>query len=93
MLFEITKLKSKGRFKTFRIESDLEMLKARIDNDKGIIIVRLIEDGEKSTIVWKLNNDKMLSQSGSWDHLQKYSISTKSIMKEKRELSTIEKIV
>ena len=83
MIFEITKQKSKGRFKTFHIECELETLKARIERDRGIVIVRLIEDGESSTIVWKLNKDKILSQSGSWKHLWKYSITTREIMNSK----------
>ena len=89
MIFEITRQHTKGRLTTFKVDYTLEQLRDRLDRDYRILIVREVFEGiSEAPIVWKLNKDKILSQAGSWQHLQKYSVSTKSIMKVKRESLT-----
>ena len=73
MLFEITKQNSKGRIKTFTVEASLEYIKHRIDNSKEILSVCLKEGKNKSVIYTRLYKDKLLSQAGTWAHLDKYS--------------------
>ena len=90
MIFEITRQHTKGRLKTFKVDYTLEQLRDRLNRDLRILIVREVVEGKsEDPIVWKLNTDKILSQAGSWQHLQKYSVSTKSIMKVKRESLTV----
>ena len=74
MLFEVVKQKSKGRIKVFQIDCDLEYLKGRLKTDKDILSVWNIEEGKRggTPIYWRITKDKILSQSGSWSHMEKY---------------------
>ena len=90
MIFEITRQHTKGRLTTFKVDYTLEQLRDRLDRDLRILIVReVIEGRSESPIVWKLNTDKILSQSGSWQHIQKHYTTNKIILNIKKDSQTV----